>query len=99
MAQFKKMKKALALLMAVCMVSGVSACGEQQNVEENSPSVTEAPKDETTTKATTTAPKVTTTTTTTLPPLPVMEKYDTEEWYQKNNDMIGWIQIDGTPID
>lgn len=99
MAQFKKMKKALALLMAVCMVSGVSACGEQQNVEENSSSVTEAPKDETTTKATTTAPKVTTTTTTTLPPLPVMEKYDTEEWYQKNNDMIGWIQIDGTPID
>ncbi len=98
MAEFKKIKRAVALLAAVSTVLGVSACGEQASVEESpTASVTEAPQDSTTTKATTTAPKVTTTTTTTLPPLPVMETYN--EWYEKNNDMIGWIKIDGTPID
>ena len=98
MAEFKKIKRAVALLAAVSTVLGVSACGEQTPAEESpSASVTEAPKESVTTKATTTAPKVTTTTTTTLPPLPVMESYN--EWYEKNNDMIGWIKIDGTPID
>lgn len=102
MAQLKKMKKAIALLAAVSTILSVSACNEQTNVEETDPNtVTEASESETTTPMVM-APEEETeseTTTEALPPLPVMEKYDTEEWYQKNNDMIGWIQIDGTPID
>lgn len=85
---------AAAAVLALAM--GISACGEAEPAEvEDSESTT--PAASTTTPATTTAPKVTTTTTTTLPPLPVMSTY--EEQYEQNNDLIGWITIDGTPID
>lgn len=85
---------AAAAVLAIAM--GISACGEAEPVDaEDSESTT--PAASTTTKATTTAPKITTTTTTTLPPLPVMSTY--EEQYALNDDLIGWITIDGTPID
>lgn len=87
---------AAAAVLALAM--GISACGEAEPVDntEESESTTPAAST-TTTKATTTAPKITTTTTTTLPPLPVMSTY--EEQYELNNDLIGWITVDGTPID
>lgn len=91
----KKMRiAAVAAMLAVSM--GLSACGEteQANVED---SESTTPAASTTTKATTTSPKITTTTTTTLPPLPVLSTY--EEQYEQNNDLIGWITVDGTPID
>lgn len=82
---------AAVLALAMC----ISACGEAEPVENTEDSESTTPAASTTT--TTTAPKVTTTTTTTLPPLPVMSTY--EEQYAQNNDLIGWITIDGTPID
>ncbi len=98
MAELRKAKKAAALIAAMCITLGIASCGEtEENAETGSSVSTTAPQEATTTKATTTAPKITTTTTTTLAPLPVMEDYN--DWYEKNNDMIGWIQIDGTPID
>ncbi|MGN0656531.1 MAG: class B sortase [Ruminiclostridium sp.] len=98
MAELRKAKKAAALIAAMCITLGIASCGETEESAETESSVsTTAPQEATTTKATTTAPKVTTTTTTTLAPLPVMEDYN--DWYEKNNDMVGWIQIDGTPID
>lgn len=82
---------AAVLALAMC----ISACGEAEPVDaEESESTTPAAPAATTT---TTAPKVTTTTTTTLPPLPVLSTY--EEQYAQNDDLIGWITIDGTPID
>lgn len=98
MAELRKAKKAVALIAAMCITLGIASCGEAGETSDTGSSVsTTAPEEATTTKATTTAPKITTTTTTTLAPLPVMEDYN--EWYEKNNDMIGWIRIDGTPID
>ncbi|MCM1335204.1 MAG: class B sortase [Bacteroides sp.] len=85
---------ALAATLAVTM--GLSACGETEPIEEDLEATTTPAASATTT---TTTPKITTTTTTTttLPPLPVMSTY--EESYEINNDLIGWIQVDGTPID
>lgn len=84
---------AAVLALAMC----ISACGEAEPADNTEDSESTTPAASTTTSATTTAPKVTTTTTTTLPPLPVMSTY--EEQYEQNNDLIGWITIDGTPID
>lgn len=90
----KTMRRSLAAVLAIAL--SLSACGEAEPVDaEDSESTT--PAASTTTKATTTVPKITTTTTTTLPPLPVMSTY--EEQYAQNDDLIGWITVDGTPID
>ena len=102
----EKARRTAALLAAICMIAGVSACGGNETqttsadaaqTETAAPAETTEPEDTRTTTTTTTAPKVTTTTTTTLPPLPVMETY--EDYYARNSDMRGWIKIDGTPID
>lgn len=86
---------AAAAVLALAM--GISACGEAEPVDNTEESESTTPAASVTTATTTTAPKITTTTTTTLPPLPVMSTY--EEQYEQNNDLIGWIKIDGTPID
>lgn len=92
----RKMRiSAAAAVLAIAMC--ISACGEAEPADNTEESESTTPAASTTTVATTTAPKVTTTTTTTLPPLPVMSTY--EEQYEQNNDLIGWITIDGTPID
>ncbi len=94
----KQTTKISALAAALVLTLSLSACGENPAEEEASDlAATTTPAASVTTKATTTAPKITTTTTTTLPPLPVMSTY--EEQYGQNDDMVGWIKIDGTPID
>jgi len=91
----KKFKRFAALAAALAIAASVTACGEQPTPEESDTTTTAASASASAT--TTTTPKITTTTTTTLPPLPVMSKY--EEKYKENEDLLGWIKVDGTPID
>ena len=89
------------------MIFSLASCGESQQTEQTveseaeaettAPAETEAPAEASSMVTTTTAPKVTTTTTTTQPPLPVMMTY--QDYYDRNNDMRGWIKVGGTPID
>lgn len=93
----KKKMRTAAVAAMLALALGLSACGEAEPIDEELDATTTPAASTTTPKPTTTAPKITTTTTTTLPPLPVMSTY--EEQYAQNDDLIGWIQIDGTPID
>ena len=97
----KKTRKVSALLAAVCMALTSASCGGDPQPEDSgtpeTPAVSTTPEESTTTVKTTTAPVLVTTTTTTLPPLPVMEEY--EEDKSLYEDMIGWIKVEGTPID
>ncbi len=88
---FKKAALALAVALTLC------ACGEDPGAAEDQTSDTTTPAPAVSSTTTTTAPKITTTTTTTLPPLPVMSTY--EELHGENSDLVGWIQVDNTPID
>lgn len=93
----KNFKRFAAAAAALAIVASTSACGEQSTAEDGEATTTTAAEEATTTAATTTTPKITTTTTTTLPPLPVMSEYEAK--YEENEDLLGWIKVDGTPID
>ncbi len=103
MSRKSKLTRAAALAAAALMMLSAGACGGENNAadanaSESQTSDTTTSAEESTSKVTTTTvPKVTTTTTTTLPPLPVMDEYT--EWVEKNDDIIGWIKVPGTPID
>lgn len=98
MSGSRKTRRAAALIAAACMVLSAAACGDSvQQVQDNSAPAESAPAESTTTAKTTKAPVLVTTTTTTLPPLPVMEEYAEEKGMYE--DMVGWIKVEGTPID
>lgn len=88
------LKKVIAAASVVAVAVGVSACGGEP---EQTSATTTTSGTTTSASVTTTPPVVSTTTTTTPAPLPVLDEY--AEDYEKNNDFIGWIQIDGLPID
>ncbi len=103
----RKTKRFAAVLAAVCVLLASSCGGNEQATEAATGEVTTVPPETTTTERTTMAPIVTTTTAvTTLPPLPAMtgevpgdhaeygDPKTYEDFYNVNNDMVGWINIE-----
>ena len=86
-----------AAIIALAAVTAISAAGCGNKVEEDRTQTT--PESEQTQPPITLSPETTTESATaeTLPPPPVepdpLEKY--AEYYEENNDFVGWIRIDG----
>ena len=100
-------KRLAAALTAACVLLASSCGGNEQPADTSvTAEVTTVPPETTTTTRTTMAPIITTTTTTTLPPLTPMtadvpgehsdygDSKTYEDFYNVNNDMIGWINIE-----
>ena len=85
------MKKIIALLLAVCMIAAFAGCAKSDTA-----ATTEAAE----TTAATTEPAETTEATTepTGPTEPKMLP-GYADVYALNNDMVGWIKIEGTTLD
>lgn len=98
MANSKKFKRFAALMAAAVLTLSMTGCGEgEEETTTTGPESTATGENTKDAAVTTTAPLVTTTTTTTLAPLPVMSTY--EEKYAENDDLIGWIKLEGAGID
>ena len=85
-----KLLKICAVASALAVAATLSSCGKNiDSPEETLPIQTQPPI--------TTVPDITTEVTTTTEPPPVepdpLEKY--AEYYEENNDFVGWIRIDG----
>lgn len=84
------LKKGLTLLLAVVLLATcLCACKDVEQTPD--PSVTEPPVTTTEPPVTTTEPTTTTEATTTEPPIEPLSKY--EEYYNQNNDFVGWLCI------
>ena len=84
------LKKGLTLLLAVVLLATcLCACKDVEQTPD--PSITEPPVTTTEPPVTTTEPTTTTEATTTEPPIEPLSKY--EEYYNQNNDFVGWLCI------
>lgn len=87
----KFLRIAAAILAFSVLAGSLAGCGKKV---EDTPQTTPAPETE---PPVTTVPVTTTEATTTTEPVPVepdpLEKY--MEYYEQNNDFVGWIKIDG----